>query len=432
MRALARWAVRLLTGAAVLAMSPVLGLAGLAGTAMLTGDPDVFTVVGLAVFASVFFLGLLLCVPRPRVTWGRWTRALVILGIEVAVVWQVTGATLRPPPDGLSPLPPVAGQREWRLPTGSRLAYVRLAPKRVTRPDPVVVLHGGPGLADLKGDSAFFGGLTADGYPVYVYDQLGAGHSERLADPHGYGLSRDVADLDAIRQTIGAERLTLIGHGYGAQLAAAYLAAHRDRVSKVVFSSPAALDRTPSTATLLSPSRNVLSPRVLAAYTLLRVDPRAAHAFAGDPELDAHLDRLRQEAGTGPCPAASPSARTDPTRTGAPLQSPSGARQAGKVALGSGGYANLAQRLPPPGLRQDLAGLAVPALVVKGSCDGQSWSAALGYRRALPATRLVYLEGDPHRDSPGPYLQTLRAFLTDRPLTTYDGDDPPPGHTDPG
>ncbi|MEU0569548.1 alpha/beta hydrolase [Nonomuraea sp. NPDC005983] len=426
MRALARWAVRLLTGAAVLAMSPVLGLAGLAGTAMLTGDPDVFTVVGLAVFASVFFLGLLLCVPRPRVAWGRWTRALVILGIEVAVVWQVTGATLRPPPEALSPLPPVAGQREWRLPTGSRLAYVRLTPKRVTRTDPVVFLHGGPGLADLKGDSAFFGGLTADGYPVYVYDQLGAGRSERLADPHGYGLSRDVADLDAIRQTIGAERLTLIGHGYGAQLAAAYLAAHRDRVSKVVFSSPAALDRTPSTATLLSPSRNVLSPRVLAAYTLLRVDPRAAHAFAGDSELDAHLDRLRREAGTGPCPSGSPSARTAPTRTGAPPQSPSGALR------GSGGYANLAQRLPPSRLRQDMAGLTVPALVVKGSCDGQSWSAALDYRRTLPAARLVYLEGDPRHDSPGPYLKALRAFLTDRPFTTYDGDNPPPGNTDPG
>jgi hypothetical protein len=33
-------------------------------------------------------------------------------------------------------------------------------------------------------------------------------------------------------------------------------------------------------------------PRVLTAYTLLQVSPRAAHAFAGDAEMDAAMDRV--------------------------------------------------------------------------------------------------------------------------------------------
>ncbi|MEV0347661.1 alpha/beta hydrolase [Nonomuraea sp. NPDC050680] len=402
MRALARRAGRLLTGLAILALSPIAGLAALAGMATIGAPPDVFAVTGLAVFASVFFLGLLLCVPRPRPAWGRWLRALVILSVEAAVVWQVTAATLHAPPDASAPLPAVAGQREWRLATGSELAYVRLAPKRATRPDPVVFLHGGPGTADLAGDSAFLAGLTADGYTVYAYDQLGAGRSARLTDPRGYGLPRDVADLEAVRQEIGARRLILIGHDYGARLAAAYLAEHPDQVAKAVLTSPAPLDpsetplsppetSSPSTsspliseaASLLARTRP-LSPRLLAVYTLLRADPRAAHAFAGDREVEA--------------------------------------------AYGSG-YASLAQRAAPDGLRRSLAASTVPALIVKGVHDRRTWSAAADYRAALPRAELAYLAAGSYRGKP--YLNVLRAFLAGRPVRTYDGGGPPPGYLGP-
>ncbi|MFG1705789.1 alpha/beta hydrolase [Nonomuraea sp. M3C6] len=397
MASFARLAGRVVTGAGVLALSPVLGLAALAGTAMVGAEPTVFAVTGLAVFASVLFLGLLLCVPRPGVAWGRWLRAVVILGVEVAVVWQVTGATLRPAPG--RPVPaPVAGQREWRLPTGSRLAYVRIEPRRVTRTDPVLFLHGGPGVADLEADSAFYGKLAADGYQVYVYDQLGAGRSARLADPRGYGLARDVADLEAIRQAVGARRLNLIARDYGAQLAAAYLAAHRDRVARAVLYSPAGLDRAQAAAAALPGPGGRLDPRVLAVYTLLRVEPRAAHAFAGDRELDAYLDHVRRRA-PHPCPAP--------------------------VPTGSGGYVGLLGRLPPGSLAESLGGVPAPVLIVKGACDEQGWSAATAYRRALPSARFAYA-GDGTA-----YLEVLRAFLTDRPLHTYDGDGPPPGYLGP-
>lgn len=435
----------MVAGAGVLALSPVLGLATLAGMAMVGAEPTAFAVTGLAVFASMFFLGLLLCVPRPRVAWGRWLRAVVVLGVEAAVVWQVSVATLRPAPSHTS-LAPVAGQREWRLPTGSELAYVRLAPKRVTRPDPVVFLHGGPGVADLAASSAFFGKLAADGYQVYVYDQLGAGRSARLRDPRGYGLMRDVQDLEAIRQAMGAGRLNLIAQDYGAQLATAYLAAHPDRVARTVLSSPAGLSQRASTASVLaSPSEpspgsstatfsasptepsqgapawepqargtdgkveaaavfgrdGTPDPRLLAISTLLRVDPRAAHAFAGDRELDAYLDLVRRRA-PHPCPAA---------------------------ATGSGGYVGLTGRAAPGSLRLSLTKATAPVLIVKGQCDEQSWASAMEFQRALPSATLAYLGGSTYQSER--YLGLLRAFLAGRPVPAYAGQGPPSGYRGP-
>ncbi|RVX40571.1 proline iminopeptidase [Nonomuraea polychroma] len=434
MASFARLAGRAVTGAGVLALSPVLGLATLAGMAMVGAEPTAFVVTGLAVFASVFFLGLLLCVPRPRVAWARWLRAVVILGVEATVVWQVSVATLRPAPSHAPPAP-VAGQREWRLPTGSELAYVRLAPKRVTRPDPVVFLHGGPGVADLAGSSAFFGKLAADGYEVYVYDQLGAGRSARLRDPRGYGLTRDVEDLEAIRQAVGAERVNLIAQDYGAQLAAAYLAAHPDRVATAVLSSPAGLSaagpsqESPTVSFPASPTEpsqgapawkpqgrepdgkvevaavfgrdGTPNPRLLALSTLLRVSPQAAHAFAGDRELDAYLDLVREEV-PRPCPAA---------------------------ATGSGGYVGLTGRAAPDSLRLRLVKVTAPVLIVKGQCDEQSWASALEFRRALPSATLAYLGGGTYQSQA--YLGLLRTFLSGRPVPAYEGQGPPSGYRGP-
>ncbi|MGP4095523.1 alpha/beta fold hydrolase [Nonomuraea sp. KM90] len=411
MASFARLAGRAVAGAGVLALSPVLGLAALAGTAMVGARPAVFTVAGLAVFGSVFFLGLLLCVPRPVVAWGRWLRALVVLGVAAAVIWQVSVATLEPAAPSGAPSK-VAGQRSWRLSTGSELAYVRVAPKRVTRPEPVVFLHGGPGVGDLAGDSAFYGRLAADGFRVYVYDQLGAGRSARLVDPRGYGLARDAADLEAIRLAVGAERLNLVARGHGAQVAAAYLAAHPDRVARTVLYSPDGLSpgrgagRPETAAAFLGPlgAGGLPDPRTLAVSTLLEVDPAAAHAFAGDPGLDAHLTLLRRRS-PSPCPS--------PGGTAGPV--------------GGGGYVALSGRPAPASLRRDLAGVTAPVLIVKGPCDAQSWSAATGYRRALPGARLTYV-GD---DRGAAYLGVLRAFLTDRPVAPYEGEQPPPGYRGP-
>jgi proline iminopeptidase len=281
----------------------------------------------------------------------------------------------------------------------------------------------------MAGDAAYFGRLAGDGHDVYVYDKVGTGRSSRLADPRAYALDRDVADLEAVRERLGAPQLVLVGHSYGATVAAAYLAAHGDRVARVVFSSPGALppvragggDPLPrlTARERLGVYALVLHPRALAAYALLQVDPRAAHAFAGDGELDARFARVYQA--------------TEPAMhcRGAPP---------GPELHGLGFYAHQypqsAGSPVPADPRPALAGRDAPALVVKGACDYMSWTSAVDYVRTLPDARLVYLPGAGHnayQDRPAEYLAAVRGFLAGDPLPASPAalETPPPDYEGP-
>ncbi|WP_306335063.1 alpha/beta fold hydrolase [Streptomyces sp. KL118A] len=97
-----------------------------------------------------------------------------------------------------------------------------------TRP-PVVLLHGGPGLPDYLGDVA---AVLADLAPVYRYDQRGTGRSPW----HGrHTLVRHIDDLVELLDTWDAPRATLIGHSYGADLAARFSLAHSERVAAALL-----------------------------------------------------------------------------------------------------------------------------------------------------------------------------------------------------
>ncbi|HEY6707072.1 MAG TPA: alpha/beta hydrolase [Actinomycetota bacterium] len=401
-----------LLAAALLAAA--VGLLALAGAAAVSWRPVVFLGAGLVVFLAVLAAGVVLATRRRPaegrrrarlVAFGAW--ALAGIAVFVATVLVPVGDPRRPPA-------PVAGQRFWDLPTGSRIAYVERPAGGRPRPTPVVFVHGGPGIADMAGDTAYFGRLAGDGYDVWVYDQVGTGRSSRLADPRRYDIAREVADLEAIRQRIGANRLVLIGHSWGGQVAAAYLAVHPGHVAKVVFSSPGALapavddgsgGRVRARLTRgqqLRLYRLLAWPRVLLAWTLLQLDPRAAHAFAGDAEMDARNDRVYNAGRAGAhCRDADP----------------------GPALHGLGFYAyqfpQSAAARPWADPRPALARQHIPALVIKGSCDYLSWSSGTAYLRAVPGSRLVYLHHAGHnsyQDQPAAFLATVRAFLAGRPL----------------
>jgi pimeloyl-ACP methyl ester carboxylesterase len=159
---------------------------------------------------------------------------------------------LRPPARTTPVL--VAGPevRYWQLPTGSRIAYVKSTAVGQRRPEPVIFLHGGPGIPVLPtfavlGERPALDTLTALGHDVDYYDQLGCGYSSRLDLRTGvnYTIARYVADLDAIRAAIGAEQVVLVGVSMGAVLASRYMLEHPDRVAKVVFVSPGSIAPDP-------------------------------------------------------------------------------------------------------------------------------------------------------------------------------------------
>jgi proline iminopeptidase len=416
---------------AVLVTAAVAGLLALVGAATVTARPGWFLAAGLGVFLAAAAAGVALATRRLPDARRRRARLTGFAAVAVAGVAVFVVAVLVPVGDPRLPSAPVAGQRQWALPTGSRIAYVHRPAAGRPRPTPVVLLHGGPGIADMAGDAAYFGQLTADGYDVWVYDQVGTGRSGRLADPRRYTIAREVADLEAIRGRIGADRMVLVGHSWGGQVAAAYLAAHPDHVAKVVFSSPGTLApaledgssggvrKRLDTAQQLRLYALLARPRVLLAYTLLQTNPVAAHAFAGDAELDARNDRVYNAGRAGAhCRGAGP----------------------GPALHGLGFYTfqfpQSAAARPWADPRPALARLATPALVVKGSCDYLSWSSGLAYRRALPGARLVYLRGAGHnayQDQPAAFLAVVRAFLAGRPSPApyRTGDGVPPDYEGP-
>ena len=89
-------------------------------------------------------------------------------------------------------------------------------------PDTVVILHGGPGFtmdylaADLE--------PLADRHTLLFYDQRGAGRSTLVGDSTGLVAQRFVDDLEAVRIHFGLTQLTLLGHSWGAGVAALYAA----------------------------------------------------------------------------------------------------------------------------------------------------------------------------------------------------------------
>ena len=387
--------------AAVL-VAAVAGFGGALAAATVTASPVLFLGAGGALTALVAAGSFRLVLKRVR-------RVRSIAWLVAGLVALGAAAVLVPLGDPRTQ-DAVSGLRYWSLATGSRLAYARIPGAEPRRSTPVVVLHGGPGVPDMAGDVAYFGRLSALHYDVYVYDQLGSGRSTRLPDPTGYGVGRDVADLEGVRQAIGARQMVLVGHSYGGLLATHYLAAHPGNVERLVLSSPGPLDPADTstdratagldTGARLRTYAAALQPRALLGYLLTRVDVRAAHAYLPDVEADARNDTILT--------LAEPALHCTPAQAHGPVRGSGFYRL--QLPQSSSGPA-------PPG--PGLTGLPTPVLIFRGSCDYLSWRSALDYRRALPRAGLVYLDGAGHntyQDRPTEVLADVTAFLTGAPL----------------
>ena len=99
---------------------------------------------------------------------------------------------------------------------------------------PLLCLHGGPGMAhDYIGNLADL----ADRRMVVFYDQLGCGRSERPDDPSLWTIDRSVAEVAAVCDALGLERIHLFGNSWGGWLAMQYVLDRQPALTSLIISS---------------------------------------------------------------------------------------------------------------------------------------------------------------------------------------------------
>jgi proline iminopeptidase len=100
----------------------------------------------------------------------------------------------------------------------------------------LVLVHGGPGLTQ----EVFKPHLerAADFATLFFYDQRGCGESTPLSPSLPCTLEDHLNDLEGLRAALGIQRMTLLGHSWGAYLSMAYAVRHEKRLEKLILVSP--------------------------------------------------------------------------------------------------------------------------------------------------------------------------------------------------
>lgn len=263
---------------------------------------------------------------------------------------------------------------------------VSLFERRIGEGPQVVVLHGGPGAHHdylLPGFDAL-----ADGHTLVYYDQRGGGRSAVARDvPVGW--REQVADLEALREQWGLERLTIAGYSWGGLLGLLYAIEHPDRVERLALVSPAPAWRAARAEFEARFAERNLAPALQAERQALRDgglrerDPAAYQRrlfelsvvpYFHDPAMVAGLTTFRV--------------------TGRTQQ---------EVWESLGDY----------DLRPALAKLAVPALVLHGESDPipPSSASAVADLLGAPFVALAACGHVPHVEQPERFRSTVSGFL---------------------
>jgi proline iminopeptidase len=277
------------------------------------------------------------------------------------------------------------------------------------QPYPVIYLHGGPGGPIFDRNISLLSALTEDGYDVYLYDQVGCGWSSRLDDIGQYTAARHTADLSAIINTIGAQKVILIGQSWGAVLATLFIADHPDKVEKAIYTGPGPIlpvdsgverIKAPDTLGLRNPSYTNKQGREKTYNIRGTVVEKLAQAFnrklASDKEMDQFVALLNHE--------MSKSTVCDTSLT-SPIESGSGYYSMIKTVQS---FNEL------PDTRPKLKDCATPLLIMRGQCDGIKWGYIVEYYSYFINRKVEIIPGAGHsiaREQPELYLSHIRSFL---------------------
>lgn len=109
--------------------------------------------------------------------------------------------------------------------------------KKMGEGEPLLVLHGGPGLFHDYLVPHFKS--LAKKYEIIFYDQRGCGKTEFPQDTSSINIETYIEDLEAIRVHLKIDKLNLVGHSWGTLLAMDYAKKYPDNLNRLILISPA-------------------------------------------------------------------------------------------------------------------------------------------------------------------------------------------------
>jgi proline iminopeptidase len=297
----------------------------------------------------------------------------------------------------------------WDLSTGSRIAYTLISGKGSKKPFPIVYLHGGPGGPIYNSNITSLLQLSNDGYDIYLYDQIGGGHSNRLDNIEDYTVNRHKSDLEEIVRKIGSEKIILIGQSWGATLANLFVVDNSDKVKNMILTGPGPILPIRKELSHISPpdSLKLKIPQYsnkqanekahnIRSIFMLKWAKIFGNKLASDKEADEFADYLNSELNKS-------------TVSNASIKR--------KIESGAGFYAQIMTVKSFKEIKDhrfNMKKITIPVLVMKGQYDNQKWGYTQEYLKLYPNSKLVVIPNAGHAiyvEQPIQYIKTIREFL---------------------
>lgn len=276
---------------------------------------------------------------------------------------------------------------------GAQLFYRMLG----SGPDTLIVLHGGPGFTM----DYFYADLAplATDHGLLFYDQRGTGKSTLVSDSAALDAARFVADLESIRRHFGMEKVVLLGHSWGAGVAALYAQQHPMRVARMVIVGALPLQRS------------------------VLLEGFEAMAASRDSMTSRRMEEWREARQANPGDASA--CREYYVLWFEPFVADSGALSQSKGDFCAGtpesrrNKMNSVDRYTMASLgdwdwRSSLRTVEAPTLVIHGTVDPLPLEGAREWSRSLPNARILELDGIghfPYLESPDVFFLTVDRFL---------------------
>jgi proline iminopeptidase len=236
-------------------------------------------------------------------------------------------------------------------------------------------------------------------HTLLFYDQRGAGRSSLVGDSAALDGQRFAEDLEAVRQHFGLQRVTLLGHSWGAGVAALYASHYPGRIGRLLIVDGIPLRRQELTRAFqeLAAARDSITRRKMQEWMAARranpADVEACRAYyvLWFGPFFADSSAMRRSRGDF-CAGSAESRRNKMTSVDRYVA----------ASLGDWDWR--------PALRH----VQAPALVIHGSADVLPVASARDWAAAVPGARLLLLQGIghfPYLEAPDTFFGAVHEFL---------------------